>query len=156
MDHSRTGGRSLAERFQEKIKVNPDTGCWEWTGYRDPAGYGRIRRGGTVAYVHRVAREIHRGPIPAGLQLDHLCRVRHCANPDHLEPVTARENILRGEGQAAVNAAKTHCAQGHALSGENLYIHPGRGFRLCRACRRARNAAAYKARKIAQTTESVK
>jgi hypothetical protein len=70
------------------------------------------------------------------LQIDHLCRVRHCVNPAHMEPVTPRENILRSPvALAAINARKTHCPQGHPLSGANLYRTP-QGFRACRECRR--------------------
>jgi len=117
----------------------PDLGpCWTWTGYTSGFGYGRVKlRSGAqrTANAHRVFYECLVGPIPDGLQLDHLCRVRNCVNPDHLEPVTQRENVLRGVGLSAVNARKTHCSQGHPLSGDNLKIEVS-GRRRCLACRR--------------------
>lgn len=74
-------------------------------------------------------------PIPDDLTLDHLCRVRACVNPDHMEPVTIRENALRGETAAARNAAQTHCPQGHEYTGENTYVTTA-GSRRCRTCTR--------------------
>lgn len=106
-------------------------GCWLWTGARSSNGYGAVSIGGRVVGAHRAVYELLAGPIPAGLQLDHLCRVRRCVNPAHLEPVTARENQLRG-----VHGLKTHCPAGHPYDEENTYIHPGRGVRDCRLCRR--------------------
>lgn len=85
--------------------------------------------------VHRLAWEEVRGPIPAGLVIDHLCRNRACYRIDHLEVVTQRENILRGEGATAVHARKTQCPQGHPYSGPNLYVEPSTGKRRCRTCR---------------------
>lgn len=86
-------------------------------------------------YVHRVAWETLRGPIPDGMQLDHLCRQRACWNPDHLEPVSPRENVLRGVGITAMNAKKTHCPQGHPYDDANTGI-TSTGKRRCRACGR--------------------
>src|SRR5690349_20028702 len=82
-------------------------GCIEWTGTRNTKGYGRIARGGVngrFLMAHRVAYELARGPIPEGLQLDHLCRNRLCCNPDHLEPVTRQENVARGRAPNVLNA----------------------------------------------------
>jgi len=112
------------------------SGCRLWLGC-EGRGYGRINVDGKLRAAHQVAFELAEGLVPDGLVLDHLCRNRRCINPDHLEPVTFRENILRGAGFAAVNAKKTHCARsGHSLSGQNLYISPV-GKRECRECRRA-------------------
>ena len=88
--------------------------------------------------VHRFVYERLVGKIPEGLQIDHLCRVRHCANPAHMEAVTQRENILRGMSPAAENARKTHCPQGHPYEGENLFTYNQGRFRRCRACDRER------------------
>lgn len=91
----------------------------------------------SVVGAHRVVYEELVGPIPDGLMLDHLCRVRHCVNPEHLEPVTNRENVLRGEGHSAKAARATHCLKGHPYAGENLRILSN-GWRRCRACHRER------------------
>lgn len=94
-----------------------------------------------------MSHELHKGPIPEGLVIDHLCRNRGCVNPDHLEAVTQRENILRGEGLAAANARKTHCPKGHPYSGENLYVVPSSGRRQCRICADARRALSAEVRR---------
>jgi hypothetical protein len=130
--------RDLAERLWEKIDA---TGiCWEWTAFKNPGGYGMFGVGGGARLAHRVVWELLVGSIPEGLGLDHLCRVRHCVNPDHLEPVTTQINVLRGIGPAAVHAAKTHCSAGHELNEANTY-HPPRKkhCRACRICRRIYN-----------------
>ena len=88
--------------------------CWVWTGPLVTAGYGRVSNGrGHGLLAHRVAWEIAFGPIPEGLVIDHLCREKLCVNPNHLDPVTQRINVLRGVGPIAQNAVKTHCVRGH-------------------------------------------
>ena len=109
--------------------VLPD-GCWMWTGPVRGTGYGE----------HVDVWKVFNGPIPHGLEIDHLCRFRLCMNPAHLEAVTSTENKLRGEGLPARNARKTHCLRGHPLSGDNVFIRTkwnGRQFRRCVTCRRA-------------------
>lgn len=118
-------------RMWSRVEHSGD--CWLWTG-ATANGYGRIRIGGRSVSTHRAAYELLIGPIPDGLQIDHLCRNKLCCNPAHLEPVTVRENLLRGDTFNARNAAKTVCHLGHPLSGDNLYIAVGR--RHCRTCRR--------------------
>ena len=127
---------SLALRFEQYVE-RTDT-CWIWHGTRGHDGYGRLSRWKKRQYVytHRYAYERFVGPIPAGLTLDHLCRNRACCNPAHLEAVTHKTNILRGEGGGATNARKTHCKHGHLLDGENLYLEHGK--RRCIACMRRR------------------
>jgi hypothetical protein len=124
------------ERIGERVKVEGD--CWIWQGAKAGIGYARCRVGDKYFYVHRLMYELLIGPIPKGLTLDHLCRRRDCVNPFHCEPVTMRENVLRGNGPAAVNARKTHCVRGHSLSGSNLYIFKPTGARSCKACDRER------------------
>ena len=118
-------------------KVNKTATCWLWTA-STARGYGIFWNGRRKVVAHRISYELFVGFIPNELQLDHLCRVRHCVNPGHLEPVTQQENILRGEGEAAVNARKTHCKRGHPFSGDNLYMRPAynnrRKSRACRTC----------------------
>ena len=127
-----------------------DDGCIEFTGAR-VTGYGQLRVNGTRVLTHRLAYESEVGPILQELQLDHLCRNRACVNVDHLEPVTQRENVLRGDTIAAANAAKTHCVHGHELTTANTYIRLTNGARVCRTCHRMRVARDYRTKGITTT-----
>ena len=135
--------RPAYRRFLEKT-APADNGCIEWTGGLNGVGYGQFYRGRTSldetgkGYAHRWSYEFFVGPIPEGMHLDHLCRNTKCVNPEHLEPVTIRENLMRGTGASARHAVKTHCPEGHPYSGDNLYQHPTKGQRYCRACGRRR------------------
>ena len=124
------------------------SGCMEWRGATQSRGYGSVCIGAKkTALAHRVAYFLHHGGIDAALTIDHLCRNRRCVNPAHLEQVSNRTNILRGEGFSATNARKTHCDAGHALAGDNLIVK-ARGSRNCRECQREserRSAAKYEA-----------
>lgn len=126
----------------------PDPGpCWIWTGRLFYDGYGQLPAAGKRVRAHRFSYELLVGPIPAGLVIDHLCRVHACVNPAHLEPVTARENVLRGTSASAMHSAKTHCKRGHPLSGDNLLILATRPERVCRVCHNLRRRKAYLVRK---------
>lgn len=133
--------------FMSKVREQND-GCWKWVGTltRTPTGsYGSMSVNGRSVAAHRMSWQLFRGTIPDGLQIDHLCRNTRCVNPLHLEPVTQRENILRGVGFAAVNARKTHCKRGHEFSPENTITQAsGRACRTCvyAARRRRREQAA--------------
>jgi hypothetical protein len=120
------------EFFWRRVEKRAD-GCWQWRGNLQANGYGRF--GIKSEYAHRVSYVMHRGAIPVGLDIDHLCRNRACVNPDHLEPVTRRINLLRGKTIPARNAAKTHCAHGHEYSEANTRITPD-GSRICKECHR--------------------
>lgn len=140
---------TLQDRIKNSIETDPH-GCWIWQLRCMPTeGYGLIAVNSHPRMAHRVSYETFVGPIPEGLQLDHLCRVRACVNPEHLEPVTARENVLRSPiAQAALNAAKTHCPWEHEYTPENTYLYGPHGrWRLCKACARSRSRKAYAARK---------
>lgn len=109
--------------------------CWLYVGPLMTNGYAGMHLEGEHVLVHRAVYEHLVGPIPDGMQLDHLCRVRHCANPDHLEPVTALENQRRGRGGRLTR--RTHCPHGHAWDAANTRQRPHRQGRTCRACMRA-------------------
>ena len=126
----------IEERLLKLIEPEPNTGCWIWTASLDGNGYGQITVAGKSTKAHRFVYERERGPIPAGLTLDHLCRNRWCVNPAHLEPVSGRVNILRGLGMGARNARKTHCPKGHPFNGNNLFILKNGKGRWCRQCQR--------------------
>lgn len=130
----------VAQRIAEfRTKtVTTESGCWEWQGKRHIRGYGVVCHQDREYRAHRVFYEALIGPIPEGLDIDHLCRNRACVNPEHMEPITRAENVMRGMSPAAQNARKTHCPKGHSLA--DAYGSPGR--RECRTCRKARSAAA--------------
>lgn len=125
-------------RLMRRVEVDPETQCWNFTGSIDPYGYGRFGLGSRQLYkmAHRASYELHVGQIPNGLVLDHICRNRRCVNPAHLEPVTNKENILRGNGAPAQAARRDACQKGHPLQPAPL----GHG-RYCPVCLRARSRA---------------
>ena len=136
------------QRFVRKVRRLPG-GCWEWTGQPAWNGYGRFGLDGREIMAHRFAYEAVRGPVPTGLQLDHLCRNRICVRPSHLEAVTQKVNLQRGIGPALASQrqlAKTHCPHGHPYTPENiLRVHGNE--RRCRECQRAWNKIASDRRK---------
>lgn len=119
-------------QHRERISIDP-AGCWLWQGYVRPDGYaayGKPRR-----FAHRLAFEAFRGPVPEGLELDHLCRVRSCVNPAHLEAVTHRENLSRGPSTNWIPARTGACLRGHRRTEGTSYRTPA-GAVQCRICRR--------------------
>lgn len=117
------------EAFWEKIEKTED--CWLWRGARTPMGYGIFKVKNKNNYAHRYAYELTKGKIPETLVIDHLCRRPSCVNPDHLEPVTIGENVLRG----VIVRRRNHCENGHALIPINVYVNPTTGKRRCKTCR---------------------
>ncbi len=128
----------IEERFWPKVLKNAAVSlfnrnlglCWIWRGAAS-CGYGQIKGHRSTLWAHRVSYILHYGPIPKGLEIDHLCRVRLCVRPSHLEAVTSQENSLRGFGHAGRNARKTHCAKGHCFT---IYVNKINGL-VCRVCR---------------------
>ena len=120
-----------------------ESGCWLWLGSTKAKGYGNVNFNGKAWKVHRIVYELMRGPIPTGFTIDHLCRVRCCINPDHLEPVTNKVNVLRGMGITAVNAKKTVCPYGHPYVEENIYRNIY-NERECLTCKRARDIGRHR------------
>lgn len=120
------------DRYVGRISKDPD-GCWQWVGIIRPDGYGSAYdpRIDNQRRAHRIVYELLVGPIPVGLQLDHLCRNRRCVNPDHLEPVEQVENLRRGQ-----EAVKDACTRGHRYTPETLYLQ--NGARTCRVCQALR------------------
>lgn len=154
--------RTPLERILARVDSLDPEQCWRWLGATSPSGYGQVtrtnlRKDGTV-YIHRAVYEAVVGPIPEGMVIDHLCRVRNCVNPLHLEPVTNAENVMRGESHIASNPAKTHCPKGHPYDAENTYHY--KGARQCRQCRNIHREA-WRARSkagesVALSRESVR
>lgn len=126
-------------------KFTVGDGCWEWTASKTPLGYGKMQVSGKMQYAHRIVYELLVGPIPEGLELDHLCRNRGCVRPDHLEPVTHTENVRRGT-VGEWQLAKTHCPAGHPYSADNL-IPSAAPRRRCKTCHNARVGRRYRERK---------
>lgn len=136
-------------RFWDRVDVGLPQACWLWPGAKDRCGYGSFSIQNRSHSTHRIAFVLTNGHISQEQVLDHLCRNRACINPAHLEPVTARENVLRSPNSvAAINASKTHCKHGHEFTPENTISELNdNGFprRRCRTCRRIRDERRRKA-----------
>lgn len=143
---------ALRDRFFAKVRIDA-SGCWLWQGRLFSNGYGTIRDAPHRRLAHRVAYELLVGPVPDGLVLDHLCRVRRCVNPAHLEAVTQGENVRRGVRADGSPVLRQACGHGHLYSAESTHITPS-GQRRCRICdaQRARDRrAAQRAARLGMT-----
>lgn len=128
---------SMADRLAAGTAIDPETGCHNWTKTLTTSGYGQVSTGRSAPrkqFAHRASYELHKGPIPAGMHIDHLCRNPRCINPEHLEAVTPRENTLRGYAPNAVACRNNACLRGHAYVEGSHYVHPKTGARHCRIC----------------------
>ncbi len=142
------------KRLLDRVEVVAESGCWVWMGALTRWGYGIMTDSDQQRrHSHKVAYELFKGPVPKGLELDHLCRVRCCVNPHHLEAVTHKENLKRGRDagfgslvasrvRAELQRAQTHCHKGHEYTPENTRMY--RGKRRCKACGRAHSLAQYR------------
>lgn len=117
----------VMERLTQKFTIGDE--CWEWTGSRATYGYAGFKLNGKTMRAHRLIYMLVNGPIPDGLTIDHLCHVRHCVRPSHLEAVTTTVNTTRAK------ARQTHCLRGHEYTDADTYVGPT-GARRCRVCRR--------------------
>lgn len=137
--------RPIIDRFLEKIAVQV-SGCWDWTGSISTNGYGFLWDGKNNVRAHRFAYEYFTNfLIPINMEIDHLCRNHQCVNPDHLEVVSHRENVLRGINPTLLGNRRrsiTHCLRGHLYVEESTYIDSG-GYRACKICKRASNRQSY-------------
>ena len=124
----------LPDSFRARVAINQNSGCWEWVNPRSD-GYGRFYLNRKQVLAHRFAYQALVGEVETGLDLDHLCRNRKCCNPEHLEPVTRRENCRRSPIMGKWKLATTHCPEGHEYNSDNTYTDK-RGKRNCRACGR--------------------
>ncbi len=121
---------SARERFE--IGHEKTATCWNWIG-TPSAAYGQVMISGRRLLAHRLSFELHHGPVPAGLYVDHICRNKRCVNPNHLRAVTPRQNVFENSISPIIAlSAQTHCKRGHPLSGINLVFAPERVCRLCR------------------------
>lgn len=123
-----------------KFSILP-SGCWQWQGWVGTDGYGELQINKKSVRAHRLFYEKHKGKIPEGLVIDHLCRNRACVNPSHMEPVTIKENTLRGFGAPAMNKRKTECVNGHPFTEVNTY--KVNGGRFCQKCRYENRKKSY-------------
>lgn len=127
---------AIRDTIRLEVDTRDRTECWNWERHISPEGYGRVYVNKRMMLVHRYTYTIDKGPIPEGLDIDHLCRNRACYNPNHLEAVTRSVNLSRSPLMGRAQSAKTHCPHGHEYSEENTTHRNGR--RHCRSCAKSR------------------
>jgi hypothetical protein len=128
------------DRIADKIDFDDATGCWNWTGALTDGGYGKVKIDRRTLRAHRAIYELLVEAVPRHLEMDHLCRNRRCVNPDHLEPVTRSENVLRGLSPLMIgelNRSRETCLHGHPFDEANTYVNKNTGWRACRTCKKA-------------------
>lgn len=152
---SRWAPEPIVERLARQTVVS-ESGCWLWTGAKSRGGYGVYLQWRAVDWRPSRAYELARGPIPAGLTIDHLCGNPSCVNPEHLAIATQQENNNRGSSPPALNARKTECKHGHVFDEQNTYLRP-KGGRTCRACKAesSRKIKAARKREALSTTSEM-
>lgn len=139
--------KAAHDRFMSKYVVDDITQCWNWQASTNNSGYGTFgNEDGISVGAHVWSYEYHVDKIPEGLTVDHTCLNRGCVNPNHMEVVTQKVNVLRGSSPPAINARKTTCPAGHALSGDNLVVYQ-KGGRQCRECRRVADRKYYRSKR---------
>ncbi len=148
----------LIDRFMAKVHKS-ESGCWNWTAYKDKRGYGKFIVNNKPELAHRVVWWIFKGPIPDGLEMNHLCENPGCVNPDHLQAVTHKQNMHYGKNRIALFAKQTHCYRGHEFSPENTWIRPlpkGGFGRFCKECSRINGQLRRNAKREAKAKEQTK
>ena len=146
MTATRRRTKSVEARFYSKVALPASAdGCWRWTGAMSNNGYGNFWDGVRLDKAHRVSYLLLVGPIPVGMDIDHLCRNRGCVRPDHLEVVTRQTNLLRGMRKSGY----TSCKKGHPYNAVNTRWYAGKGYltRICRECERLNHLARDRIRK---------
>lgn len=142
-------GKELLDYLRSRCVVT-ENGCWLWQGCISDGRYGSLKYKGRIRRAHCVTYELSVGPVPDNLELDHTCKVTTCINPEHLEPVTHKVNVQRGDLKHVSGkryAAQTHCIHGHPYEPHNLYLDK-KGHKSCRTCARDRNRAARQVKKL--------
>jgi hypothetical protein len=132
---------------EPKIEIVTESGCWIWLLHTDKEGYGTIWKDGKNYFAHRHYYEMHKGLIPAGLQIDHTCNVRCCVNPYHLDPVTGLENMRRMAMRRSKHGLDEVCKHGHAFDADNTRIRKD-GRRQCKTCQRAYKKASQNSQRV--------
>ena len=135
----------VLNRFWDKVEIT--NSCWNWSGGKNKAGYGRISINHVMVLAHRFIYEIMESKIPRGIVIDHLCRNRSCVNPSHMDITTIGQNCMRGDSPSAINSRKTHCGKGHQYNDNNMRIDPKTKKKRCIICQKEYDRIRWKTRR---------